>query len=252
MSPWTLDYASESLDILVIEDEMELAHLICLHLADWKARVTVVNDGCIGRERASNGHWNAILLDLRLPVLDGMDLCRALRREGDTTPILMVTSRDTELDRVMGLEAGADDYLTKPFSFLELKARLKALLRRAAIGQAPKEPERTIDHTREFAPLHLNRTTRSARLNGQEIVLTAREFELLWHFMSHPGTVFSRMDLLDQVWGIGFEGYEHTVNSHINRLRSKLEGVPQTPPLIHTVWGVGYRFGQMPVQPLQD
>jgi len=225
--------------LLVIEDEQDIAALLELHLSDLPAEVTVARDGPRGLALAQEGHFDAIVLDLRLPGLSGLDVCRALRAQQQHVPILMLTARSAELDRVLGLELGADDYVTKPFSLLELQARVRALLRRAAQGSAaPREepPQLTC------AELRIDRTQRRAWLAEQELVLTPREFDLLWHFMLYPGRAFTRAELLEQVWGYGHDGYDHTVNSHINRLRAKLGDDRTDARFIHTVWGVGYRF----------
>ena len=229
--------------ILVIEDERDIAELIALHLADLPAQITLANDGPSGLQLALRKAWDAIVLDIRLPGLNGLDLCREVRAQTSHVPILMLTARGGELDRVLGLELGADDYLTKPFSVLELQARVKALLRRSAVTAA-----RQAEATAQRAPLveqgrlRVDRLQRRAWLAGAEIVLTPREFDLLWHFVQHPGRVFTRTELLDDVWGQGHDGYDHTVNSHINRLRSKLGDERAEAAFIHTVWGVGYRF----------
>jgi DNA-binding response OmpR family regulator len=187
--------------------------------------------------------WDAIVLDIRLPGLNGLDLCREVRAQSSRVPILMLTARDGELDRVLGLELGADDYLSKPFSVLELQARVRALLRRSAVTaslaeQAVLQRPAVIEHL----GLKVDRRQRRVWLADLELVLTPREFDLLWHFVQHPGQVFTRSELLNDVWGEGHDGYEHTVNSHINRLRSKLGDERETAAFIHTVWGVGYRF----------
>ncbi len=225
--------------LLVIEDEQDIAALLQLHLSDLPAEVTVARDGPAGLALAVAGRFDAIVLDLRLPGLSGLDVCRALRAGGHNAPILMLTARAAELDRVLGLELGADDYVTKPFSVLELQARVRALLRRAAQGKAaPPDAEQRL----ACADLRIDRTQRRAWLAEQELVLTPREFDLLWHFMRHPGRAFTRAELLEQVWGYGHDGYDHTVNSHINRLRAKLGDDRSEARFIHTVWGVGYRF----------
>jgi DNA-binding response OmpR family regulator len=229
--------------ILVIEDERDIAELIALHLAEVPARVTLANDGPGGLQQALREGWDAIVLDIRLPGLSGLDLCRELRARASPVPILMLTARAGELDRVLGLELGADDYLTKPFSVLELQARVKALLRRAALtaarrAEAAAENPQALEH----GPLRMHRGQRRAWLAGAEVVLTPREFDLLWHFMLHPGRAFTRAELLADVWGHGHDGYDHTVNSHINRLRAKLGDERAESAFIHTVWGVGYRF----------
>jgi DNA-binding response OmpR family regulator len=226
--------------LLVVEDEQDIAALLRLHLSDLPATVTLAHDGTSGLELALAQRFDALVLDLRLPGLSGLDLCRTLRSRGHEVPILMLTARAAELDRVLGLELGADDYVTKPFSVLELQARVRALLRRAALGNAA--PAEAAPHSLASAELRIDRTRRRAWLAGQELVLTPREFDLLWHFMCHPGRVFTRAELLEQVWGYGHDGYDHTVNSHINRLRAKLGDDRSDARYIHTVWGVGYRF----------
>lgn len=231
--------------ILVIEDEQDLAALLVLHLSELPARVEVAHDGQTGLDLALAHDWDVIVLDLRLPRIGGLDVCREVRAHNPCVPILMLTARSSELDRVLGLELGADDYLTKPFSLLELQARIKALLRRAAHGNkletADDVPTR-IDAGR----LQLDRVQRRAWLSAEELTLTPREFDLLWHFASHPGRVFTRAELLSAVWGYGHDGYDHTVNSHINRLRAKLGEERTDACYIHTVWGVGYRFETQP------
>ena len=229
--------------ILVVEDERDIAELVALHLSELPAQVTLAHDGPRGLELALSGDWDAIVLDIRLPGLNGLDLCREVRAQMAHVPILMLTARGGELDRVLGLELGADDYLTKPFSVLEMQARVKALLRRSAVttaraADATANRQAVIEH----GPLRVDRTQRRAWLAGNEIVLTPREFDLLWHFVQYPGRVFTRTELLADVWGYGHDGYDHTVNSHINRLRSKLGDDRAESSFIHTVWGVGYRF----------
>ena len=240
----TMPEATTEPNLLVIEDERDIAQLVSMHLAELPSRVTLAFDGVQGLKLAIEQHWHAIVLDLRLPGLSGLDVCRELRARGQQVPILMLTARGSELDRVLGLELGADDYLTKPFSVLELRARVKALLRRAAArpAQAPaSEPTRV-----ETSGLKIDREQRRVHLDGQEVTLTAREFELLWHFARHPSRVFTRSELLADVWGYGHDGYDHTVNSHINRLRAKLGDEREQARFIHTVWGVGYRFEVSP------
>lgn len=226
--------------ILVVEDDPDICHLLEIHLKDNAYQVDVVNNGIDGLNRASNHDYQLIVLDLMLPGLDGLEVCRNLRGQSNRIPILMLTAKSTELDRVLGLELGADDYLTKPFSILELQARVKAILRRSEIVTADggKFPGERIE--RGSLVIDVNR--RGIFIDQQPVELTAKEFDLLLHFARHPGRVFSRGQLLDQVWGYSHTGYEHTVNSHINRLRKKLEGGPGQAQYIETVWGVGYRF----------
>jgi len=226
--------------ILVVEDDPDICHLLELHLRDNAYRVDVVSNGIDGLNRASNHAYQLIVLDLMLPGLDGLELCRKLRGQSSTIPILMLTAKSTEFDRVLGLELGADDYLTKPFSILELQARVKAILRRSELVTNAAGSGQ--DELIEFKSLVIDVTRRGVSIGGQGVELTAREFDLLLHFARHPGRVFSRGQLLDQVWGYSHTGYEHTVNSHINRLRKKIEDVPGQPQYIETVWGVGYRF----------
>jgi DNA-binding response OmpR family regulator len=228
--------------ILVIEDERDIGDLIRLHLEDLNYKVSVARDGNTGLRRCSEGSWNLIILDLRLPGIDGLEICRRLRQGSKYVPILMLTSKSSELDRVVGLEMGADDYVTKPFSVLELMARVKAILRREDLFDRSKaEAMEAV----EVGSLEIDPATRSAVISGEAVELTAKEFDLLFHFAKHPGRVFSRAELLDHVWGYGHEGYEHTVNSHINRLRAKIENDPAHPEFIVTMWGVGYKMNNL-------
>ncbi|WP_052417224.1 response regulator transcription factor [Cellvibrio mixtus] len=232
-------YPSSRHRFLIIEDEADLGNLIKLYLQDFHADIEWVGRGDIGLQKALSEQWDLIILDLRLPGMDGLEICRTLRSKGFEYPLMMLTARSTELDRVLGLELGADDYLTKPFSSLELAARVRALLRRAARAQhidAQEPTQITINQ------LSLDKLQRRTLLNDIDIETTAREFDLLWFFANNPGRVFNRAELLDKVWGYGHEGYEHTVNSHINRLRGKIERNPSAPEYLLTVWGVGYKF----------
>lgn len=230
--------------ILVIEDDRDIAELLSLHLSELPAQVSIASDGRQGLGLAmTRGPWDAIVLDLGLPGLNGLDLCRELRAQAASVPVLMLTARATELDRVLGLELGADDYMTKPFSVVELVARVKALLRRSALTTGAREAVASGPAAVLTAgALRIDRLQRRAWLRGQEVPLTPREFDLLWHFAQHPGRVFTRDELLDGVWGYGHDGYDHTVNTHINRLRNKLGDARSEEGFIHTVWGVGYRF----------
>ena len=225
--------------ILVIEDERDIANLIQLHLSDLNYAVTIAPDGNSGMRQAMSAPWDLIILDLRLPGLDGLEICRRIRQESQYVPVLMLTSKSSELDRVVGLELGADDYVTKPFSVLELTARVKAILRRA---QLPETTHQELPQEIRVGSLTLDPTMRTATVRRKLVDLTAREFDLLLHFAKNPGRVFRRTELLDSVWGYGHAGYEHTVNSHINRLRAKIEVDPAHPVIIETVWGVGYKM----------
>ncbi len=231
--------------ILVIEDNQDIADLVALHLRDEGYEVTLHHDGSEGLAAARAAPYDLLVLDLMLPGTDGLTICRELRTGPHYLPILMLTAKSTELDRVLGLEMGADDYLTKPFSIRELVARVKALLRRAeAMGANPQQAAGFAGDTLRCGDLQIDSERREVTISGKPVELTAREFDLLLHFARHPGRVYSRVQLLDQVWGYGHEGYEHTVNSHINRLRAKIEADPAKPRYVLTVWGVGYKFSE--------
>ena len=226
--------------ILVIEDDPDIAALVEIHLKDLGHEVEIVGDGRLGLERALDRAWALVILDLMLPGLDGFEVCKRIRSENDTVPILMLTARAEELDKVLGLELGADDYLTKPFSVRELTARVKAILRRIEVERERKveASSRRID----IGELSVDFEKRRIELGGDLVELTAKELDLLLLFARHPGRTYTRQELLDLVWGYQFAGYSHTVNTHINRLRSKIESDPSAPKYIKTVWGLGYRF----------
>ena len=228
--------------ILVIEDEQDIAELIKLHLDDLGYNVVLAEDGHRGLRLATMQTWDLIILDLRLPGVDGLEICRNVRSSSAYVPILMLTSKSSELDRVLGLEMGADDYVTKPFSVLELMARVKAIFRRSnTLAEQP--PTSEVLH---IGRLRIDPVTRTANIDEDSVDLTAKEFDLLLHFAKNPGRVYRRAELLDRVWGYGHDGYEHTVNSHINRLRSKIETDSASPEYIVTVWGVGYKLHAPP------
>ena len=228
--------------ILVIEDNHDIARLVEMHLQDLSYEVELATDGDTGLARALQGHYDLIILDIMLPGIDGLEICRRLRGASNHTPVLMLTAKTTELDRVLGLELGADDYLTKPFSIMELLARVKAIIRRAGLSKQPS-PDNAADTIR-INGLVIDPSRRAVNVSDSPVELTAREFDLLLYFASHPGQVFSRQQLLNSVWGYGHDGYEHTVNSHINRLRKKIEQDPTKARYILTVWGVGYKFAE--------
>lgn len=238
----------EKRHILIVEDERDIASLLELHLNDANFDVTLAADGHAGMRLAFHRPWDLVVLDVRLPGPDGLTICRALRREMAYVPILMLTSKSSELDRVLGLELGADDYVTKPFSVSELVARVKAIFRRI------ESVEKRFPGGAEYLcvdDMTIDTSGREVKKGGDDLALTAREFDLLLHFARHPGQVFSRAQLLDSVWGYGHEGYEHTVNSHINRLRAKIERDPAHPQLIITCWGVGYKLDATPTPATQ-
>jgi DNA-binding response OmpR family regulator len=228
--------------ILVIEDNHDIARLVELHLKDLSYQVDLDTNGRTGLERALHGHYDLVILDIMLPGLDGLEVCRRLRGASNHTPVLMLTARTTELDRVLGLELGADDYLTKPFSIMELLARVKAIIRRSGLSDR-QHPDNDSEIIR-INGLLIDPVRRTVSVRDLPVELTAREFDLLHYFASHPGQVFSREQLLNSVWGYGHDGYEHTVNSHINRLRKKIELDPADARYILTVWGVGYKFSE--------
>ena len=225
--------------ILIIEDETPIADLLTIHLRDEGLDVTHCARGDEGLRELERGGWDLLILDLMLPGVDGLEICRRARTLPRYIPIIIVSARDSEVHRVLGLEIGADDYLSKPFSVLELVARVRALLRRVdALAQNARLDAGSL----RVGDLDIDPIAREARLAGTALDLTPREFDLLYFFARHPGKVFSRMDLLNAVWGYQHDGYEHTVNTHINRLRAKVEASPAEPTRILTVWGRGYKF----------
>ncbi len=227
--------------ILIIEDDSDIADLIEVHVTDLGYGLDRATDGESGLAMALQNDYALIILDLMLPRLGGMEVCRRLREKDSATPILMLTAKSEEFDKVLGLEIGADDYLTKPFSIREMIARVKAILRRVETRSASALASADVEQL-EFGDLLVFPSRRKVTLRGDSVELTAKEFDLLHLFASHPGRAYTRQELLNIIWGYQFEGYEHTVNSHINRLRAKIEHNPSEPVYIQTVWGVGYRF----------
>lgn len=230
---------SELKRVLLVEDDENIAELLQLHLREEGFDITHCADGHQGLECVKQGGFDALILDLMLPGVDGLEICRFARTLTRYTPIIIISARSSETQRIMGLELGADDYLAKPFSMLELVARVKALFRRQAAMSQALRPE-AVGLT--FGKLSIDPLARTVRLNQSAIDLTPREFDLLYFFARHPGQIFSRLELLNTVWGYQHEGYEHTVNTHINRLRIKIEDNPAEPDFIRTVWGKGYKF----------
>jgi DNA-binding response OmpR family regulator len=226
--------------ILIVEDDAHIAELMGLHLQDEGYAVERAGDGQAGALMLERGgHWDALVLDLMLPGVDGLEICRRARAMARYTPIIITSARSSEVHRILGLELGADDYLAKPFSVLELVARVRALLRRT---DALARNARLESGSVELDGLLVDPLAREVWLDGRAIELTPREFDLLHFFARHPGKVYSRLDLLNQVWGYRHDGYEHTVNTHINRLRLKVEADPAKPRRILTVWGRGYKL----------
>ncbi len=230
-------------NVLIIEDDKDITELLEIHLKDLNCKVTKAHDGERGLQAAQKQRFDLVVLDLMLPKLDGLEICRRLRSEKYYTPILMLTAKSEEIDKVLGLETGADDYLTKPFSVREFVARVKAIFRRV---EAMKEETSGPEASKElvFGELVIDKEKRKVIIVGKKIELTPKEFDLLLLFASHPGRTYTREQLLNTVWGYQFEGYDHTVNSHINRLRAKIERDIAQPKYIVTTWGVGYRFAE--------
>lgn len=225
--------------ILLVEDHRDIAELVFDYLEARGCSVDYAADGRDALRLGMDNRYDVVVLDIMLPGMDGLEVCRRVRAMPRYTPIIIISARSGESQRILGLELGADDYVTKPFSVQELLARVRALFRRVdALGRTARQDAGRLD----AGPLSIDPVSRQVRCKGEAVELTAREFDLLFFFARHPGQVFSRMDLLAQVWGYSHEGYEHTVNTHINRLRGKIETDPARPDMIRTVWGVGYKF----------
>lgn len=222
--------------ILVVDDEKVLVKGIKFNLESEGYQVEAGYDGEEAVELARSGSFDLIILDLMMPKIDGLQACMRIR-EFSNVPIIMLTARSTDMDKLMGFECGADDYVTKPFNILELKARIRALLRRAGAERSAAQPE---SQQLRCGNLVLDLASRSALRDGVPVTLTAKEFDLMELFLRNPNRVFSRTSLLDQVWGYEYQGDDRTVDVHIRRLREKLEEVPASPAYIMTKWGVGY------------
>lgn len=227
--------------ILLAEDDPEIVNLLKLNFDASVYDLTTTGNGNIALQKATAQNFNLIILDIMLPGIDGIEVCKKLREKNITSPVMMLTSRSEEIDKVLALELGADDYVTKPFSIRELMARVKAILRRTE-SNTPTAVE-TVNEI-EVKDIYINREKMKATLKSERLDLTAKEFELLFLLASNRGKTFSRQQLLEMIWGYSFSGYEHTVTSHINRLRMKIEPDIQKPSYILTTWGVGYRFAE--------
>jgi len=219
--------------ILVVEDEPTVADVVARYLGREGYQVEATGDGAEGLRMARLLQLDLVILDVMLPNLDGLELCRQLRATHET-PVIMLTAKTDESDVVAGLALGADDYVRKPFSPPELVARVKALLRRGRVSSGGSGVQ--------FGELRIDATGRTARRGEVALELTAKEFDLLWHLAKHPGQVFSRDQLLTSVWGYEYPGDTNTVTVHMRRLREKLERDPSEPCWLKTVWGVGYKF----------
>lgn len=228
--------------VLIVEDDRNIADLLELHLQDLECDTEIAYDGLEGYQKGANELYDLILLDLMLPSMDGLEICRKIRAKEIHTPIMMLTAKSEEIDRVLGLECGADDYLTKPFSVREFLARVKAIFRRIQMNKEALEKMQKNDKSLTFKHLEIDLQKRKVAKNGKRIELTPKEFDLLALMASNPGNSYSREQLLNVIWGYEFSGYDHTVNAHINRLRGKIEPDLNKPTYILTTWGVGYRF----------
>jgi DNA-binding response OmpR family regulator len=226
---------------LIIEDDELIYDLISMHVQDLGFDTDHAKDGSLGLQMALEVEYDLIILDLMLPKMDGFEVCKKIREKNRNVPLLMLTARTEEIDKVLGLELGADDYITKPFGIREFIARVKALLRRVEIDHS-HAIEGEDEEVLRYGSLIINLTNRTVQRDSKFVELTTKEYELLEHLARNPGRAFSRQQLLDSVWGYQYEGYNHTVNSHINRLRSKIEADPSNPQHVQTLWGYGYRF----------
>lgn len=225
--------------VLVVEDDPNISQLIQIHLKDLGYEINVRNNGREGFEEANSNSYDLIILDIMLPEMDGIAICQRLRALDNFTPILMITAKSEEIDKVIGLESGADDYITKPFKIREFIARVKAIMRRQ--DQFALLAEKDVKQLR-YNSLEIDEKKRKVLLDQKRLELTPKEFDLLLLMARNPGRSYSRGELLELIWGYDFSGYEHTVNAHINRLRAKVEQDPNNPNFILTTWGVGYRF----------
>ncbi len=230
-------------EALIVEDDVHIAELLSIHLKDLNFNPTIKGDGREGLNEALTNKYNLILLDIMLPSMDGIDVCREIRSTNKDVPIIMLTAKTEEIDKVVGLETGADDYITKPFSIRELQARIKAVVRRSIKrDQGFKEDDSKV---LDFGDIKIDVDKRAVWKHNERLHLTTKEFDLLALLAQNPGKSFSRQQLLNLVWEYDFAGFEHTVNSHINRLRAKIEENMADPKYILTTWGFGYRFNEL-------
>lgn len=229
--------------VTIIEDDPEICELLNIHLSDLGCAANAFHDGRQGYEAVKAEQPDLIILDIRLPSMDGLEICQKLRAHEINTPIIMLTARSEEIDRVLGLEVGADDYMTKPFSVREFIARVKAIFRRSKLIQHQVNQEQQAKRL-IFDDLSIDVDRRKVMIGEAKVDLSPKEFDLLVLMASNPGKNYNRSRLLNLIWGYDFEGYEHTVNSHINRLRAKIEPDMDTPRFIITTWGVGYKFNE--------
>ena len=232
--------ADRKLALLVIEDDENISTAIGEYFSRAGYEVRTAGDGVAGVQAALTDRPDAVVLDLMLPKMDGLAVCRELREKAPYIPILMLTAKDDVVDKVLGLEMGADDYITKPFSLRELEARIKSVLRRVAVGA--RSESATDEAPIMRGKLRIDPAKREVSVGDRQVDLTPKEFELLRLFASNPGRVFPRKYLLEKIWDYSYEGYDRTIDSHINRLRAKIEENPDNPQMVLTVWGIGYKF----------
>ena len=232
--------------ILVVEDDAELCELVAGRLRETGYEVDTAGTGVEALQRVEAHMPDLVILDIMLPELDGLEVCRRLRADHPLLYIIMLTARTGEVDRVVGLEVGADDYVTKPFSLQELVARVRSALRRLRLTQEQAAEPGDTETALAYDDLAIDPMRREVRRAGELLHLTVREFDLLVFLARNPDRPFTRMQLLDKVWDIQYEGYDRTVDSHVQRLRAKIEDDPGNPRYIRTVWGVGYKFQSEP------
>ncbi len=226
--------------LLVVEDDENISTAISEYFSRAGYSVKTAEDGVAGVQVALQDHPDAVVLDLMLPRMDGLAVCRELREKAPYIPILMLTAKDDVVDKVLGLEMGADDYITKPFSLRELEARIKSVLRRIRTGGGTEGASEEAPIVR--GKLRIDPSKREVMVGDRLVELTPKEFDLLRLFATHPGRVFPRKYLLEKIWDYSYEGYDRTIDSHINRLRAKIEENPENPHMVLTVWGIGYKF----------
>jgi len=224
--------------VLIIEDDKEISDLLEIHLRDIGCQIIKEYNGKTGLNNVKFNNYDLIVLDVMLPGMNGLEVYREIRKSEIATPILMLTSKSEEMDKVLGLELGADDYITKPFSIREFIARIKAIFRRVELFSQTVNDQKDV----KYRDLVIEISTRKVLINNHRIELTPKEFDLLYLLASHPGRVYSRENLLNIIWRYQHKGYEHTINSHINRLKNKIERDVSNPQYIITSWGSGYLF----------
>ncbi len=229
-----------AISLLVVEDDENISTALAEYFSRSGYTVTTAADGVAGVETAVNVRPDVVVLDLMLPKMDGLTVCKELRQKNPLMPIIMLTAKDDVVDKVLGLEMGADDYITKPFSLREVEARIKSVLRRSRAAAAAGDGHDETPIVR--GKLRVDPVRREVTIADKHVDLTPKEFDLLRLFAANPGRVFPRKYLLEKIWDYSYEGYDRTIDSHINRLRAKIEDNPENPQLVLTVWGIGYKF----------